>query len=946
MYNIIAKYFSACVPAATRGGSRASLSVAPRSAVRAGSCPASRAEARAASPVFDPNFTPDAAYPGLSSAEARERLRRYGPNKLGRKDRPMLFSRVADAAVNPFTLILLALAGVSFAADFVFAAPDQRDLSTVLIIMTMLAVSALLRLVQEGRSSRAADRLRAMTPSRATVKRDGKEQSVPVEELVPGDLALLSAGDIIAADMRLVFAKDFFISQSGLTGESEPVEKFAARTVRASGDNMGDNTGGGNADNNADGGNTGMGSRGPDIHAPDMAFAGGAVVSGGARGVVTATGDNTAFGGIARSLSEKRPSTNFDKGINKTSWVFARFMMVMAPLVLFINGMTKGDWPEAALFALSVAVGVTPEILPVIVTANLGKGALSMARKKVVVKRLNAMQNFGAMDVLCTDKTGTLTMDKAELERHLNVRGENDVRALRLAFLNSRFQTGLRNPLDDAILRRARDYGMSDPGARPRVADEVPFDFNRRRMSVAIRDDAGAIRMITKGAIEEMLGVCSRAEYKGRVVPIDAALRAEILKTTGALNAEGMRVLGVARKTFAPGTRPENAPFTANDERDMTLAGYLAFLDPPKKSAAAAIRALREYGVEVKVLTGDNEEVTRGVCSRLGLDVSRIVTGPETDALTDAELGELVASAQIFARLSPANKARIVRALREQGRSVGFLGDGVNDVQAMREADVSVSVDSAAPIARETADIILLEKDLTVLEHGVIEGRKVFGNIMKYIKITASSNFGNILSLVAAAAFLPFLPMLPLQILFLNLIYEIACVSMPWDNVDADWLKRPRAWDASSIGRFMRWIGPTSSLFDVITFAALFFIVCPAACGGDFHSLDPAGQARFAAMFRAGWFVESLWTQTLVIQLLRTPRIPFLQSVAGLPVMIGSAAGLAVGTIPPFIPVGGSMGFAPLPANFLGLLAAALLGYALTCQILKSAYKRRFHEFI
>lgn len=932
MYTIIAKYISALFPDASRVWKQADRIARTITDALPGRTCVSPRTVRGLD-LSHASVAYNETYPGLDAEQAAKLLHEFGPNEIPSNDQPKPFMRVVNAVLNPFTLILLTLAAVSFVTDFWFAPPEKRDLTAVGIILIMLAVSAILRLVQEGRSTRAVDELRTMVRTHATVTRDGKKQTLPIEELVPGDLTHLSAGDIIAADMLLLTAKDFFVSQSGFTGESEPVEKFAFHKKGVHENFKGQAE---HSDNDES----------------CRVFTGSTVISGSARAVVTATGEATAFGCIARSLSQKRPGTSFDQGISRVSGVFVRFMLVMAPIVLFINGMTKGDWPEAILFALSVAVGITPEILPVIVTINLGKGALTMARKKVVVKRLNAMQNFGAMDVLCTDKTGTLTMDDVALELHLNIHGKNDTRVLRHAFLNSRFQTGLRNLLDAAILRHAGDCGMAELAARYHMVDEIPFDFNRRRMSVVLEDKGGKLQMITKGAVEEMLEACAYAEYKGQIMPLTAALRTKILKTANELNAQGLRVLGIAQKTFAPQGSPANtAPsetraFSICDESDMVLMGYLAFLDPPKESAASAIRAFQEYGIAVKVLTGDNEAVTRCVCERLGIDVTRVVAGPELDLLTDEQAGKLAERAHVFAKLSPAHKARIVRILRDQGRTVGFLGDGINDAQAMHCADVSISVDSAVGIARETADIILLEKDLMVLEHGVVEGRKVFGNIIKYIKITASSNFGNIFSVVAASAFLPFLPMLPLQLLLLNLIYEIACVAMPWDNVDADYLKQPRAWNASSIGRFMRWIGPTSSLFDILTFAALFFIICPAVCGADYHNLDPAGQVSFAALFQAGWFVESLWTQMLVIHLLRTPRIPFLQSRMALPVMIGSFVALAAGTLLPYLPAGNSMGFVPLPANFFPWLAAMLLGYALVCQTLKSLYQRRFCEFL
>ncbi len=854
---------------------------------------------------------------GLTEAEARALLERHGPNTVSASTETTLARRIAEAMLNPFSIILMLLALVSLGTDVVFAAPGERDFSAMAIISVMLILSGALRLAQEGRSAKAAASLRAMVRTTAAVLRDGAEREIPLEELVSGDVVLLAAGDMIPADLRLFQAKDLFVSQSGLTGESEPVEKFPRLRARTQ-------------------------CPGAPLEAETLVFMGSNVVSGTAQGVVIATGDDTLFGGMARTLAGKRDWTSFDLGVNKVSWVFIRFMLCMAPVVLLLNGFTKGDWLQACLFALSVAVGVTPEMLPVIVTANLAKGALTMAKKKTIVKRLNAMQNFGAMDVLCTDKTGTLTQDKVLLELHLNVRGEPDDRVLRYGFLNSYFQTGLRNLLDAAILAHAQETGYTALEERFRKVDEIPFDFIRRRMSVVINDRDDGTKIITKGAVEEMLAISAYAEYRGEVLPLTPELRADMLRTATELNDQGMRVLGVAWKN-ASATAGE---FCVEHEANMVFMGYLAFLDPPKESAAQAIRAFRDCGVAVKVLTGDNDAVTRHICERLGIDSSRVIVGAEIDVMDDAALAACLRDCAVFAKLSPGHKARLVRALRDAGHTVGFLGDGINDTAAMHAADVAVSVDGAVDIARETADIILLEKDLMVLEDGLLEGRKVFGNIIKYIKMTSSSNFGNMFSVVVASAFLPFLPMLPLQVLLLNLLYEISCMSMPWDNVDGDYLKTPRKWNASSIGRFMRWLGPTSSVFDITTYAALFFIVCPAALGGSWHTLNGAEREHFAALFQAGWFVESLWTQTLVIHLLRTAKLPFVQSRMSLPVALTTTGMIALGTLLPFTAAGEAVGFVPLPLAYFPWLAAMILGYVLLCQAVKTFYQRRFREFL
>jgi Mg2+-importing ATPase len=619
-------------------------------------------------------------------------------------------------------------------------------------------------------------------------------------------------------------------------------------------------------------------------------------------------------------------------------------MLVMVPVVLFVNGFTKGDWLEAFLFALSVAVGLTPEMLPMIVSANLAKGASSMSKKKVIVKEINAIQNFGAMDVLCTDKTGTLTQDEIILEYHLDVHGKSDLRVLRHAFLNSQYQTGLKNLMDISIIRHAREEKVIDDENLYEKLDEIPFDFSRRRMSVVVSDRQGKTQMITKGAIEEMLAISGFAEYGGKVEPITEALRQEVLETCNRFNADGFRVLGVSQKNSPS---PEGA-FSVADESEMVLIGYLAFLDPPKKSAATAIASLGEYGVDVKVLTGDNDAVTKSVCKQVGLASDRILLGADVENMNDAELRTAVEETDVFAKLSPQQKARVVTMLRENGHTVGYMGDGINDATAMRAADVGISVDTAVDIAKESAKMILTEKDLMVLQNGVIEGRKIYANIIKYIKMTASSNFGNMFSVLAASAFLPFLPMLPIHILLLNLIYDISCIAMPWDNVDKEFLAVPRKWDASSIGKFMAWIGPTSSVFDITTYLLMFFVICPAMCGGlAFKEIaDPEVQIYFIALFQAGWFVESMWSQTFVIHMIRTPKMPFIQSRASLPVVLLTFTGIAVLTAIPFTSFGAAIDLAPLPPEYFAWLALTVVLYMILVTVFKKIFVRRYGELL
>lgn len=858
-----------------------------------------------------------AAYETTPQGQPRPDIMRalFGRNELARKKADSILKRLFKAFINPFTVVLIVLAVISFITDYVIVEPEDRDLTAVLIVGIMVFISGTLRFVQEVRSGNAAERLQAMVKTTIAVLRDGESRERPISELVVGDVIRLAAGDMIPADVRIVETKDLFVSQSSLTGESEPMEKWTAAQPQTDGN---------------------------PLECNNLAFMGSTVVSGSALALVIAVGKDTLFGALARRVAETRVRTNFEKGVNAVSWVLIRFMVGMVPVVLFLNGFTKGDWVQAALFALSVAVGLTPEMLPMIVSANLAKGAVAMSRKKVIVKHLNAIQNLGAMNILCTDKTGTLTQDRIVLEYPLDVHGNVDERVLRHAFLNSYHQTGLRNLMDEAIVDHAYETNMLPLWQDYRKVDEIPFDFTRRRMSVVVADKAGKTQIITKGAVEEMLSICSYAEYKGNVEPLTSALSEEILATVRRYNEAGLRVIAVAHKT-----NPMVAgAFSVADESDMVLIGYLAFLDPPKDSAAAAVAALKEYGVAVKVLTGDNDAVTRSVCGQVGLRSHSLLLGSDVEAMDDAALRAAAERTDIFAKLTPQQKARIVTCLRENGHTVGFMGDGINDAAAMKASDVGISVDSAVDIARESADIILLEKDLMVLEQGAIEGRRIYANIIKYIKMTASSNFGNMFSVLAASAFLPFLPLAPLQILVLNLIYDISCTAMPWDNVDADFLKQPKTWDASSISRFMIWFGPASSVFDITTFVLLYTYICPLVFGGAYETLDAGMQVAFVGLFQAGWFVESLWTQTLVLHMLRTPKVPFLRSRASWQVTGLTSLGILAGTCIPFTTVGGALDMMPLPGAFFPWLFATLAAYMLLTTTLKGIFIKKYGELL
>ena len=733
---------------------------------------------------------------GLSNKMVEERRDKFGKNEvIHEKEAPWIIE-LLKSFINPFNIVLVILAIVSTFTDVIIPKAEDRSFTAIIVILTMVTVSALLQFFQERKSKDATNKLKAMVKTTTLVKRDGEEaKEIDMAEVVPGDILYLSAGDMIPADIRVISCKDLFVGQSSLTGESEPVEKLDHLKERDRGIAICD------LDN--------------------ILLLGTSIISGSAIGVVVSTGNDTYLGSIAVEISNKEEETSFQKGVSKVSMLLIKFMMIMVPIVFVINGITKGDWLQAFLFAISIAVGLTPEMLPMIVTTNLAKGAMSMAKKKTVVKKIDAIQNFGAMDILCTDKTGTLTLDKIVVEKHLNIKGEEDLRVLRHAYLNSYFQTGLKNLMDVAILEHGREAGCDKEEERFKKVDEIPFDFTRRRMSVVLEDKVGKKQLVTKGAIEEMLNISSYVEMNSEVVKLTDELKKKVLDTVNDLNGEGMRVIGVAQKNNIE----DIMEFGVKDEKDMVLIGYIAFLDPPKESAAEAIRELIKYGVDVKILTGDNDSVTKKVCKEVGLDVNYILLGNNVDIMSDEELSIAVDETNVFAKLSPLQKSRIIKVLKEKGHVVGFMGDGINDAAALKEADVGISVDTGVDIAKESADIILLEKSLMVLVDGVKEGRRVFGNIIKYIKMTASSNFGNVFSVLVASAFLPFMPMLSIQLLVQNLLYDFSQLSIPWDRMDKEYIERPKKWDAKDIGRFMMFIGPLSSVFDIITFLVMWFVL-------------------------------------------------------------------------------------------------------------------------
>ena len=845
---------------------------------------------------------------GLTDDEVKVRQQLYGKNEVihEQKKRPIIV--FCKAFINPFIGVLTALVVISLVIDVWMAEPGEQEWTGIIIISSMVICSAVLRFWQEWKAGEATSALMKMVKNSCSVKRIGipDEEEIDITELVPGDIVYLAAGDMIPADIRIIASKDLFISQSSLTGESEPVEKYPeAKANRYR--------------------------KGSVVELDNICYMGSTVISGSAKGIVFQTGINTYLGTIAKSIAGVRAQTAFDKGVSKVSFLLIRFMLIMVPFVFLINGVTKGDWFSAFIFAVSVAVGLTPEMLPMIISANLSKGAVAMSKKKTIVKNLNAIQNFGAMNILCTDKTGTLTCDNIVLEKYINADGSSDEkkRILRHAYFNSYFQTGLKNLMDKAILSHVKELQMEHLKDSYKKVDEIPFDFTRRRMSVVIEDNQQKRQIITKGAMEEILAICSYAEFDGTVHRMTDEIRQKAITISEQMNKEGMRVLAVAQKSFIE----KEHDFVVGDETEMVLIGYLAFLDPPKASAANAIRQLHEHGVEVKVLSGDNEAIVKTIGRQVGINTSHSLTGPDIEKMTDDELKEHLPDTTLFSKLTPLQKTRIILLLQEHDNTVGFLGDGINDAAALRQSDVGISVDTAVDIAKESADIILLEKDLLVLEDGVLEGRKTFGNITKYIKMTASSNFGNMFSVLAASAFLPFLPMLPIHLLIQNLLYDISQTTIPFDRMDPEYLRKPRKWDASDLSRFMICIGPISSIFDIITYLVMWYAF---GCNSPEHQ----------TLFQSGWFIEGLLSQTLIVHMIRTRKIPFIQSRATWPVMGLTCFIMAVGIVIPFTRFGASIGLMPLPLSYFPWLIGILLSYCALTQVVKVWYIKRFVRWL
>ncbi|MCE2706333.1 MAG: magnesium-translocating P-type ATPase [Proteobacteria bacterium] len=850
---------------------------------------------------------------GLNNDEVIKRQSKFGLNEIEEQEKLTWFKHLWLCYKNPFNLLLTLL-------DIFFIITD--DIRGIVVITLMVAISTILRFVQERKSNKAADRLKEMVSTTATVFRHDENQEtlleyekqvnanlynhgankveITIKEIVPGDIVVLSAGDLIPADLRILTAKDLFVSQASLTGESLPVEKFSIQSKAGVTD---------------------------PLELENIGFMGTNVVSGTATAIVIATAKDTIFGSLAnRVIKQEIRETSFQVGINRVSWLLIYFMLIMSPVVFVLNGITKHDWMSALMFALSIAVGLTPEMLPMIVTSTLAKGAVVMSRRKVIVKRLDAIQSFGAMNILCTDKTGTLTQDKICLERHTNIMGEDFDDVLEYAYLNSYYQTGLKNLLDVAVLERANFGDIPELIKQHKKVDEVPFDFKRRRMSVVVEDNGHGHTLICKGAVEEMISCCSTAYHHEKILPLTEELLKKLRDVTANLNLEGLRVVAVAIKKY----NEIKDSYSVADEGEMTLVGYIAFMDPPKETTKPAIEALRRHGVAVKILTGDNELVTAKVCREVGLNIEGMLLGSDIDKLGDAELSKLAYDTTVFAKLTPSHKERIVKVLRDAGNTVGFLGDGINDAPALRTADIGISVDSAVDIAKEAADIILLEKSLMVLEEGVEEGRKTFANMLKYIKITASSNFGNAFSVLVASAFLPFEPMLPMHLLVLNLLYDISQIAIPFDNVDKDFIAKPQRWDAKELRRFIIFFGPLSSIFDITTFILLWY----------FYGANSITHATF---FQSGWFIESLFTQTMIVHMIRTRKIPFIQSSASWYMIIMMIVILSIGLLLPMLPITASyLKMQELPLSYFGWLSLTIVGYLWLTQVMKNVYANKY----
>ena len=835
---------------------------------------------------------------GISVVDVDEKIEMYGNNIIDFKDNNTLLKRLTEAFINPFNIVLMIVAVITFITDVVIT--TQKDYATFILILSTVFISAVISFNEQTKSDNAAKKLKKMITNKMEVIRDGNQVTIDMENVVPGDIVKLSSGDMIPGDVRFIETKDLFIDQASLTGESNPVEKFTElkeyETIT-------------------------------DIS--NIGFMGTNIVSGSCKAIVLSTGNNTYFGSMAKSLYTVSEKNSFEKGIDDITKILIRFMLILVPIVLVVNFFSVGDILSSLIFAITIAVGLTPEMLPVITTSTLAKGAVEMSKKKTIVKRLSAIQTFGQMNILCTDKTGTLTEDKVILEKYMDATGKESLRILKHAFLNSYFQTGLKNLIDVAIISRAEKEKLNVLKEKYIREDEIPFDFTRRRMSVVLRDENGKRQLITKGAVDEILSICSYIDYDGKAIELTDELRKKAYQVYEENNNDGLRVLAIAQKNEIHDVNT----FGVQDESNMVLIGFVGFLDPPKESAKKAINALKRYGVDTVVLTGDSEGVAIKVCQKVGIDIKNSISGKDIDRFTDEELKEKIKKCHLFSKLSPLQKQRVVRVFQENGNTVGYMGDGINDSPPLKQADVGISVDTAVDIAKETADIILLEKDLNVLEEGVINGRKTFTNLLKYIKMATSGNFGNMISVIIASIFLPFLPMLPVHILIQNLLNDFAQIGMPFDNVDIEYIKRPKTWNTEGIKKFMFNFGLISTVLDVICFTILWFVF-------EFNTIEKA------VMFQSGWFVFGILSQTLIIHMIRTSKIPFIESKSSKQLLISTFTVVIITLIIAFTNISVIFDLSKLPYTYLLWIFILMCIYIAFIQIYKKIYIKNNKEWL
>ncbi len=834
---------------------------------------------------------------GLSEEEVEEKINKFGYNEIKQNKQKKWYNYFLQSLFSPFNVILLVIVVILFYTDVYLA--EKPSYANIIVILVLVITGTLLEFFEEYRSNKAAEKLKQLVATTGLVLRDGKEKEIPIKEITVGDIVLLSAGSLVPADLRIIETKDLFVGQSSLTGESDAIKKSVELELKDK-----------NTYNISD--------------LDNICFMGTNVISGSAKGVVIKTGDNTYFGKIAHNIMQNREKSAFEIGIQGISKLLIRFMLILTPIVFLLN-IFKHNTVTAFTFAVAIAICITPLLLPVILSSTLSKGAVRMSKKKTIIKKLDSIQNFGAMNILCTDKTGTLTEDKIVLEKYLDIKGEEDVRILKHAFLNSYFQTGIRGNIDDAVINRGFENGMTEYTEKYKLIDEIPFDFTRRRLSVVV-SDSNKKQLITKGAVEEILSICSLVDYKSNVAPITNQIKENIKNIAKELNKQGFRVIAVAQKNDINDIKK----FDVNSENGMVLMGFIGFLDPPKESAKSSIEKLNKAGVRVIVLTGDNKEVTKCICEKVGINSKSIVEGSKIEQLPDEGIKRLLKNTNIFVKLSPIQKARIVRLLKENGNVVGYMGDGINDAPSLTNSDVGISVDTAVDIAKESADIILLEKDLNVLLDGITEGRKTFGNLMKYIKMSTSFNFGEVMSVIIASVALPFLPETPIQLLVEGLLYDFGQLTLPFDNVDKEYLQKPQKFSINKIKNFMLFMGPLSSIFDLIVFALLWFTF----------------NLRDVAVFQTIWFSYSIISNLLGMHIIRTEKIPFIQSNANKMVYFSSIVLSIIGLIVPYTALGKIIGLVQIPIRFFSIIIGVPILYCIVAMFAKKIYIKKYGEWI